>query len=177
MTTKEIKEQVLAKLQRNVESVKQLLVEDKESNFNDRYARGLLAGYYEAMALIEDIPVEGCTPLKLEVGQRYKCLASHYDNQDNPDNYDNADLLRRKLSDTILSIRAVNALHSHSVDRVADLVTIDKKDLLRMRNFGRKTLRDVEDFLDANQLAFGMNIPHDFLSDNFKHQWLTERRY
>ena len=80
MTTKEIKEQVLAKLQCNVESVKQLLVEDKESNFDDRYDRGLLAGYYEAMALIEDIPAEGCTPLKLEIGQRYKCLADlHYE--------------------------------------------------------------------------------------------------
>ena len=67
-------------------------------------------------------------------------------------------LLKTKLVDMDLSVRALNCLKAADVDTLGDLVPFDKNDLLKFRNFGKKSLTELEDLVDAKQLSFGMNL-------------------
>ncbi len=67
-------------------------------------------------------------------------------------------LLKTKLVDMDLSVRALNCLKAADVDTLGDLVSFDKNDLLKFRNFGKKSLTELEDLVDAKQLSFGMNL-------------------
>lgn len=77
-------------------------------------------------------------------------------------------ILQRELRDTTLSCRAINCCRFNDIENIADLVTFRKEDLLRMRNFGKKSLRDVEDLLDSLGLEFGMEIPESLHSDWYR---------
>ena len=66
-------------------------------------------------------------------------------------------LLKSKLVDLALSGRALNCLKAADVDTLGDLVVYNKNDLLKFRNFGKKSLTELEDLVDAKGLSFGMN--------------------
>jgi len=67
-------------------------------------------------------------------------------------------LLKTKLVDMDLSVRALNCLKAAEVDTLGDLVSFAKSDLLKFRNFGKKSLTELEDLVDNKGLTFGMNV-------------------
>ncbi|MDD3559981.1 DNA-directed RNA polymerase subunit alpha [Petrimonas mucosa] len=67
-------------------------------------------------------------------------------------------LLKRKLSDLNLSVRALNCLKAAEVETLGQLVMHNKNDLLKFRNFGKKSLAELEELLDNLSLSFGMDI-------------------
>ena len=67
-------------------------------------------------------------------------------------------LLKTKLIDLDLSVRALNCLKAADVDTLGDLVTYNRNDLLKFRNFGKKSLTELDDLLDNMGLSFGMDI-------------------
>ncbi|MCM1032421.1 MAG: DNA-directed RNA polymerase subunit alpha [Odoribacter sp.] len=67
-------------------------------------------------------------------------------------------LLKSKLVDMDLSVRALNCLKSAEVETLAELVVFNKTDLLKFRNFGKKSLTELEDLLTSLNLSFGMDI-------------------
>ena len=67
-------------------------------------------------------------------------------------------LLKTKLTDMDLSVRALNCLKAAEVDTLGDLVSYNKADLLKFRNFGKKSLIELENLVASKNLDFGMNI-------------------
>jgi DNA-directed RNA polymerase subunit alpha len=67
-------------------------------------------------------------------------------------------LLKRKLSDLTLSVRALNCLKAADVETLGQLVSHNKNDLLKFRNFGKKSLTELDELLDKLKLSFGMDI-------------------
>ncbi len=67
-------------------------------------------------------------------------------------------LLKTKLVDMDLSVRALNCLKAADVETLGELVTYNKNDLLKFRNFGKKSLTELENLLVNKGLSFGMNI-------------------
>lgn len=67
-------------------------------------------------------------------------------------------LLKTKLVDMDLSVRALNCLKAADVETLGDLCTYNKNDLLKFRNFGKKSLTELDDLLDSMNLTFGMDI-------------------
>ncbi len=67
-------------------------------------------------------------------------------------------LLKTKLVDLDLSVRALNCLKAADVDTLADLVSLNKHDLLKFRNFGKKSLTELEELIKSKNLSFGMNL-------------------
>ena len=67
-------------------------------------------------------------------------------------------LLKTKLVDMDLSVRALNCLKAADVETLGDLVSYNKNDLLKFRNFGKKSLTELEDLVDNKGLNFGMNV-------------------
>ncbi len=66
-------------------------------------------------------------------------------------------LLKTKLIDMDLSVRALNCLKAADVDTLGELVAFNKNDLLKFRNFGRKSLTELEELVNNKNLEFGMN--------------------
>lgn len=67
-------------------------------------------------------------------------------------------LLKTKLVDMDLSVRALNCLKSAEVETLGELVVFNKTDLLKFRNFGKKSLTELDDLLANLGLSFGMDI-------------------
>jgi DNA-directed RNA polymerase subunit alpha len=67
-------------------------------------------------------------------------------------------LLKTKLVDMNLSVRALNCLKAAEVDTLGDLVRFNKNDLLKFRNFGKKSLNELEERLHSMGLQFGMDV-------------------
>ena len=67
-------------------------------------------------------------------------------------------LLKSKLVDLGLSVRALNCLKSAEVETLGDLVKYQKNDLLKFRNFGKKSLTELDELLARLNLTFGMDI-------------------
>ncbi len=67
-------------------------------------------------------------------------------------------LLKTKLVDMNLSVRALNCLKAADVDTLGDLVQYNKTDLLKFRNFGKKSLTELDDLLESLNLSFGTDI-------------------
>ena len=67
-------------------------------------------------------------------------------------------LLKTKLSDQDLSVRALNCLKAADVDTVGDLVKLNRNDLLKFRNFGKKSLTELDELLTSLNLKFGMDV-------------------
>ena len=67
-------------------------------------------------------------------------------------------LLKQKLVDMDLSVRALNCLKAADVETLGDLVQFNKNDLLKFRNFGKKSLTELDQLLDNLNLSFGMDI-------------------
>ncbi len=67
-------------------------------------------------------------------------------------------LLKTKLVDMDLSVRALNCLKAADVETLGELVTYNRNDLLKFRNFGKKSLTELDDLLNGMNLTFGMDI-------------------
>ena len=67
-------------------------------------------------------------------------------------------LLKQLLVDQNLSVRALNCLKAANVETIGDLVKFNKSDLLKFRNFGKKSLSELDDLLQSLNLSFGMDI-------------------
>jgi DNA-directed RNA polymerase subunit alpha len=67
-------------------------------------------------------------------------------------------LLKTKLVDLDLSVRALNCLKAAEVETLGDLVKFNKNDLLKFRNFGKKSLTELDELLSNMNLNFGMDI-------------------
>jgi DNA-directed RNA polymerase subunit alpha len=67
-------------------------------------------------------------------------------------------LLKTKLVDMDLSVRALNCLKAADVETLGELVTYNRNDLLKFRNFGKKSLTELDDLLVNLNLTFGMDI-------------------
>ena len=67
-------------------------------------------------------------------------------------------LLKTKLVDMNLSVRALNCLKAADVEILGDLVQFNKNDLLKFRNFGKKSLTELDDLLESLNLSFGTDI-------------------
>ena len=67
-------------------------------------------------------------------------------------------LLKTKLVDMDLSVRALNCLKSAEVETLGELVQFNKNDLLKFRNFGKKSLTELDELLESLNLSFGMDI-------------------
>ena len=67
-------------------------------------------------------------------------------------------LLKSKLVDMELSVRALNCLKSAEVETLGELVQYNKTDLLKFRNFGKKSLTELDELLASLNLSFGMDI-------------------
>ncbi len=67
-------------------------------------------------------------------------------------------LLKTKLVDLDLSVRALNCLKAAEVETLGDLVKYNKNDLLKFRNFGKKSLTELDELLESMGLTFGMDV-------------------
>ena len=67
-------------------------------------------------------------------------------------------LLKSRLADMNLSVRALNCLKAADVETLGELVKYQKNDLLKFRNFGKKSLTELDELLDQLKLTFGMDV-------------------
>lgn len=67
-------------------------------------------------------------------------------------------LLKTKLVDMDLSVRALNCLKAAEVDTLGDLVSFNKSDLMKFRNFGKKSLTELDELVEGKGLTFGMDL-------------------
>ena len=67
-------------------------------------------------------------------------------------------LLKTKLVDMDLSVRALNCLKAAEVDTLGDLVSFNKNDLMKLRNFGKKSLTELDELVANKNLTFGMDL-------------------
>ena len=66
--------------------------------------------------------------------------------------------LLTKLSDEGLSVRAFNCLKAADIDTFADLVSYTRAELMKFRNFGRKSLGEIDLLVEKRKLSFGMDV-------------------
>ena len=74
-------------------------------------------------------------------------------------------LLNQRLQDMDLSVRALNCLKAAEVDTLGELVKFHRSDLLKFRNFGKKSLTELDELLERNGLAFGMDFSRYHVND------------
>ena len=67
-------------------------------------------------------------------------------------------LLNTRLADMELSVRALNCLKAAEVETLGELVSFNKSDLLKFRNFGKKSLTELENLVKSKNLDFGLNV-------------------
>jgi len=67
-------------------------------------------------------------------------------------------LLKTKLVDMDLSVRALNCLKAAEVETLGDLVSFNKNDLMKFRNFGKKSLTELDELVAVKGLTFGMDL-------------------
>lgn len=69
-----------------------------------------------------------------------------------------ANLLRTSIEDLNLSVRAYNCLKSANINSIGELVARDEQDLLKFRNFGKKSLTELIEVIEEKNLSFGMDV-------------------
>ena len=67
-------------------------------------------------------------------------------------------LLLKQLTELELSVRALNCLKAAEVDTLGDLVMYNRSDLMKFRNFGKKSLTELDELVDAKGVHFGMDL-------------------
>lgn len=85
------------------------------------------------------------------------------------------DLFLKPIDELEFSVRAHNCLVSAGIKKVIDLVNLSEEDLLKIKNFGRKSLKEVKEILSAFGLSFGMNIKELDLKKAIKDQEVNEK--
>ena len=125
--------------------------------------------------LVFDIETDGSITPKDALKEAAQILIQHLvlfsdkkidiqtDIQNQTDDFDEETLhirqmLKTRLVDMDLSVRALNCLKAAEVDTLGDLVQIAKSELLKFRNFGRKSLTELENLVKSKNLEFGMDI-------------------
>ena len=125
--------------------------------------------------LVFDIETDGSITPKDALKEAAQILIQHLvlfsdkkidiqtDIQNQTDDFDEETLhirqmLKTRLVDMDLSVRALNCLKAAEVDTLGDLVQIAKSELLKFRNFGRKSLTELENLVRSKNLEFGMDI-------------------
>ena len=126
--------------------------------------------------LVMEIDTDGSIHPKTALKEAAKILIQHFalfsddkitlDTPEQPASAEDLDensmlirqVLKSKLIDMDLSVRALNCLKSAELETLGDLVAIHKADLLKFRNFGKKSLAELEDLVKSKGLEFGMNI-------------------
>jgi len=125
--------------------------------------------------LIVDVVTDGSVTPKDSLQEAAKILIHHFmlfsdekitldsDQKSETEEFDETSLhmrqlLKTKLVDMDLSVRALNCLKAADIESLGDLVAFNKNDLLKFRNFGKKSLTELEDLIEAKGLSFGMNV-------------------
>jgi DNA-directed RNA polymerase subunit alpha len=125
--------------------------------------------------LIFDIQTDGSIHPKDALKEAAKILIYHFmlfsdekitldsEEKRNDEEFDESSLhmrqlLKTKLVDMDLSVRALNCLKAADVETLGELVSFNKNDLLKFRNFGKKSLTELEDLVQSKNLQFGMNV-------------------
>jgi len=125
--------------------------------------------------LILDIETDGSIHPKEALTEAAKILIHHFmlfsnerisiedEDASSIDEYDEQSLhmrqlLKMKLVDLDLSVRALNCLKAAEVDTLGDLVTYNRSDLMKFRNFGKKSLTELDELVDAKGVHFGMDL-------------------
>lgn len=80
-------------------------------------------------------------------------------------------LMNTPVYDLDISVRSLNCLKGADVDTLYDLVKCNKTDLMKFRNFGKKSLREIEDLLESLHLHFGMDVDAIIAADSEKMIW------
>src|SRR5574344_717232 len=128
---------------------------------------------YEKLTL--EVTTDGSIPPKDALKEAAKILIYHFmlfsdekitlENSDGESNEEFDEevlhmrqLLKTKLVDMDLSVRSLNCLKAAEVETLGDLVKFNKTDLLKFRNFGRKSLTELDELLANLNLSFGMDI-------------------
>ena len=128
---------------------------------------------YEKLTI--EIDTDGSIHPKEALKEAAKILIHHFmlfsdekitidlDNLDGEEDFDEdalhmRQLLKTKLVDLDLSVRALNCLKSAEVETLAELVSFNRNDLLKFRNFGKKSLVELDEKLESLNLSFGMDI-------------------
>lgn len=128
---------------------------------------------YEKLTL--EVTTDGSIDPKDALKEAAKILIQHFmmfsdekitletPKQESPEEFDEEilhmrQLLKSKLVDMDLSVRALNCLKSAEVETLGQLVQYEKSELLKFRNFGRKSLSELDELLEKNNLSFGMDI-------------------
>ena len=128
---------------------------------------------YEKLTI--EIDTDGSIHPKDALKEAAKILIHHFmlfsdekitidlDNLDGEEDFDEdalhmRQLLKTKLTDLDLSVRALNCLKSAEVETLAELVSFNRNDLLKLRNFGKKSLFELDEKLESLNLSFGMDI-------------------
>ena len=94
------------------------------------------------------------TDTEIDVNTEQVALTNEFDEQ----SLHIRQLLKQRLQDMDLSVRALNCLKTAEVETLGELVTYQKADLLKFRNFGKKSLNELEDLVKSKGLEFGMNV-------------------
>ena len=125
--------------------------------------------------LIIDIDTDGSIHPKEALKEAAKILIHHFmlfsdekitldsDEKSETEEFDETSLhmrqlLKTKLVDMDLSVRALNCLKAADVETLGELVSYNKNDLLKFRNFGKKSLTELEDLIESKGLSFGMDV-------------------
>jgi len=125
--------------------------------------------------LVFDIITDGSISPKEALTEAAKILIHHFmlfsderitleaDEIAQTDSYDEESLhmrqlLKTRLIDMDLSVRALNCLKAAEVDTLGDLVSFNKNDLMKFRNFGKKSLTELDELVNVKGLTFGMDL-------------------
>ena len=125
--------------------------------------------------LILDIETDGSITPKDALSEAAKILIHHFmlfsdekisletEDKSADDEFDETSLhmrqlLKTKLVDMDLSVRALNCLKAAEVYSLGDLVQYQRNDLLKFRNFGKKSLTELDELVEVKNLSFGMNV-------------------
>lgn len=125
--------------------------------------------------LVMEVTTDGSIMPKEALKEAAKILIQHFmmfsdekitleaPQEDAPEEFDEEvlhmrQLLKSKLVDMDLSVRALNCLKSAEVETLSQLVVFNKNDLLKFRNFGKKSLSELDELLEKLNLSFGMDI-------------------
>ena len=91
---------------------------------------------------------------RISIKDEYASAIDEYDEQ----SLHMRQLLKMKLVDLDLSVRALNCLKAAEVDTLGDLVTYNRSDLMKFRNFGKKSLTELDELVEAKGVHFGMDL-------------------
>ena len=80
-------------------------------------------------------------------------------------------LMNTKVIDLNITVRSLNCLKAADIETLGDLIKYNKTDLLKFRNFGKKSMTELDDLLDSMNLHFGMDVDAIIAADTEKMIW------